>query len=208
MLPHHLVLRCIDFQRILFRHSDSAAPRPFLLRWFADPVHLMEVAIRRSVEEIERTIQGYSPRPRTPIFVEHFERALPFPLALFSSNSDTSKYAAKYPFCTVVDISSRYLPKLDAGLFIFSYSDFSEMPTLVERIIDGHPLAYFMFIPCQFIREAFALMTPIFERQERRSQSTRPADLAVATRAYEFVTLLQGTIVQALGCPVPLIAPP
>jgi hypothetical protein len=208
MFPHHLVLCCINFQRILSRHSDSAAPRPFLHHWFADPVYLAEVAILRSVEEIERTIQSYSPRPRTPVFVEHFGRSLPVPWVLFSSNSDTSKYVVNYPFCTVVDISSRYVPKLDAGLFILSYSDFSEMPALVERMIYEHPLAYFMLISCQFIQEAFALATPILERQERRSQSTHPADLAVATCAYEFVTLLQRTMAPVFGCPMPWIPLP
>jgi hypothetical protein len=80
------------------------------------------------------------------------------------------------------------MPKLDASLFIFSQ-------TFVKCSL-WYPLAYFMFIAYQFSREAFALMTPIFERQERRSQSTRLADLAVATRAHEFVTLRQGTIAQ------------
>jgi hypothetical protein len=50
-------------------------------------------------------------------------------------------------------------------------------------------------------------MTLIFE-QQGRSQSTRPADLAVATCAYEFVTLLQRTIAQVFGCPMPWIPLP
>jgi hypothetical protein len=41
MFPRHFVLRSINFQRLLFHHSDSTALRPFLDHWFADPARLL-----------------------------------------------------------------------------------------------------------------------------------------------------------------------
>jgi hypothetical protein len=153
-------------------------------------------------------LQGYCPYPRSVPFVADHERCLPFPLALFSSNTDTTKYNTQYPFCTIVKITVRFLPKIDSPLFILTYSDLSEISLFVERLIFENPFSYFLFIPCQFIREAFKLMIGIFERQENRLLSTRPCDVDVKTHSYDFVTLLQGTLSASLGCAVPLLGPP
>jgi hypothetical protein len=208
MFPHHLVLRCFSFQRMLRRHPALLPlPKPAVFRWQAEPARMMETAIRRSIEEIHRVIQAYSPYPQVLGFVDGFERLLPFPMALFSSNADSAKYAARYPFCTVITVSAQWLPQMEFGLFVLSYSDLSEMPGIVERVILEHPFSFFLFIPCQFVREAFSMMIDIFERQTSRIHSKRQCDIDIVTRAYDFVTLLQTTITASLGCPVPLIAP-
>jgi hypothetical protein len=182
-------------------------PKPAVFRWQTEPARMTDIAIRRSLEEINRVIQAYSPYPQILNFVDGLERLLPFPMALFSSNADSGKCTAKYPFCTVHAVSTKWVPKVDGGLFVMSYSDVSEVSGITEQVILECPFSFFLFIPCQFVREAFALMIDIFERQAARQLSKRPCDVAVATRAYDFVTLLQGTLTASLGCPVPLVAP-
>jgi hypothetical protein len=209
MWPQHLVLRCLSFQRLMLPPPPRPIrpPKATVLRWAADAGHLMDMAIRRSVEEVHRLLRGYSPYPPFLPFVNDMERSLPFPFALFSSNSESSKYTILYPFCTVVNVTARSSPQVNSDLVILSYSDLSEVSALVERLILDHPFCFFLFIPCQFVREAFKIMTAIFERQERRAQSSRPCDVDVSTRAYDFVTLLQSTLSASLGCAIPLIAP-
>jgi hypothetical protein len=208
MFPNQLVLRCFSFERILL-HPPAIAPppKPAIFRWQAEPARMTDVAIRRSLEEINRVIQAYSPSPQTLNFVEGLERLLPFPMALFSSNADSTKYTSKYPFCTVLTVSARWLPKLDFGLFVMSYSDLSEVSGITERVILDCPFSFFLFIPCQFVREAFAMMRDIFERQASRQHSKRQCDIDIVTRSYDFVTLLQSTLMASLGCPIPVIAP-
>jgi hypothetical protein len=208
MFPEHLVLRCVRFRHLLLPcPPEMPPPKPAVFRWHGEPTRLMDIAIRRSFEEIYRVVHAYSPSPQMKLFVDELERSLPFPMALFSSNADTLKYTARYPFCTVFNISTKWSPNADCGLFVFSYSDLSEMSAIVDRSIRSCPLSFFMFIPCQFVREAFTLMIDIFERQVARQQSKRDCDVKVSKRAYDFVTLLQGTIQATLGCPIPLIAP-
>jgi hypothetical protein len=76
-----------------------------------------------------------------------------------------------------------------------------------------------MFIPAQFVREAFAILTPIFERQTRRAQYVEEnressKNLEVITRhftlvnvPYDFITLVQATLMSAIGCPIIVVSP-
>jgi hypothetical protein len=91
------------------------------------------------------------------------------------------------------------------------------MPIMIENLIEGHPFAFLMFIPGQWVREAFALLVKIFERQERRVAFTEKQSLeqtpekllnkVVSQVPFDFITLVQGTLIRRLGCPIPLIAP-
>jgi hypothetical protein len=104
-----------------------------------------------------------------------------------------------------------------SALFIFTYSDYCEMPLMLEKIMGDYPFAFYMFIPAQFVREAFREMTLIFERQEKRIQyfavkSNREStegkrNMVVTTTPFDFLTLVQGTLMATLGCPIPVIAP-
>jgi hypothetical protein len=155
--------------------------------------------------------------------VDGNERALPFPFPLFSSKLENANYAAKYPFCDFFDVGQDLGGSgTDFALYLFTYGDFCEMPLFVYELLARFPFAFFMFIPAQFVREAFALLTPIFERQARRAHFSWEAQgravsekelrlltmqMAVGSVPYDFITLLQGTLMNALGCPVLLIAP-
>lgn len=102
------------------------------------------------------------------------------------------------------------------SIFVFTYSDLGEMPLLLEKLIDSFPLSYFMFIPAQFVREAFQQMVMIFERHQRRIKfvEDHPDDASlslhkdICNSTFDFVTLLQATLIQFLDCPIPLYVPP
>jgi hypothetical protein len=91
------------------------------------------------------------------------------------------------------------------------------MPLMLEKMMGDYPFAFYMFIPAQFVREAFREMVLIFERQEKRIQycamdSPREStegrlNMGVSAVPFNFVTLVQGTLMATLGCPIPVIAP-
>jgi hypothetical protein len=218
MFPKNLVLRAWSYGRLLLRpKSAPAAPRVVVCRWRAKKDHLLGAAAQRTWEAISRIA---NPGRGVLPLVDGGERALPFPFPLFSSKLDNAFYAAKYPFADFVDVGQEIAGEF--ALYVFTYGDFCEMPAFVYDLLVRFPLAFFMFIPAQFVREAFAMLVPIFERQGRRAQHQWEAQIhslqekelritnmqmAVAGVPYDFVTLLQGTLMIALGCPVLLIAP-
>jgi len=91
------------------------------------------------------------------------------------------------------------------------------MPLMLERMVGDYPFAFYMFIPAQFVREAFQEMLPIFERHEKRVQwcktetgadpIEKARQMVVCQVPFDFLTLLQGTLMLALGCPIPVITP-
>lgn len=101
------------------------------------------------------------------------------------------------------------------SIFIFTYSDLAEMPLILEKLMNKYPYAYCMFIPAQFVREAFQQMVMIFERHQRRIKfvEDHPDDISLAphkdicNNVFDFVTLLQQTLMQILDCPIPLFVP-
>jgi hypothetical protein len=219
MFPDQLVLRCSSFVQLALRPSqrrDNPA-QVVICRWIKDRDRLMARAVARSIEAIQTLLQACgSPAISVP-HVDEAERKVCFPFPLFSSNVENLAYSQKFPFCEVVDVAADTFPERDAELYIFTYSDLCEMPVLVEELMKRFPFAHFMFIPAQFVREAFALMGPIFERQEKRRALVAKAEifkfdnggyhLIVSSVAFDFVTLLQGTLIRTLGCPVAVIVP-
>ena len=111
--------------------------------------------------------------------------------------------------------NKKVLSQSKCSLFLFTYSDLAEMPLLLDKLMDLFPLSYFMFIPAQFVREAFQQMVMIFERHQRRIKfvEDHPDDNSLAlhkeicNNVFDFVTLLQATLIQILDCPVPLFVP-
>jgi hypothetical protein len=44
------------------------------------------------------------------------------------------------------------------------------MPLMLEKMVSYYPFAFYMFIPAQFVREAFGVMVVVFKKQEKRIQ--------------------------------------
>jgi hypothetical protein len=93
------------------------------------------------------------------------------------------------------------------------------MPRLVRKLIGQYPFAYYMFIPASFVKEAFEALVAIFERHQKRlefvlenadalSDPTLIQHCLITKVPYDFVTILQGTLIETLGCPVILICSP
>jgi hypothetical protein len=117
-----------------------------------------------------------------------------------------------------LDIAGSDLPKEPSALYIFTYSDFCEMPSSLQDLIGLLPFAYFMFVPSHFVREAFKAMKDIFKRQAKRDRcmaellaadgwKTYNAYLVLSEVPFIFITLLQATLIKTLGCPIALIGP-
>jgi hypothetical protein len=221
LFPRHSVIRGWAFARFLLhpRVSNSAL-RTVAYRWKARKDYLLECAATRTAEAVSTLISGCGPAVPFLPAVSGSERALPFPFPLFSSRMENAAYASKYPFCDFCDLSSEAIPNQEFSLHIFTYGDFCEMSATVHDFVTRFPSAFFMFIPGQFVREAFALLSAIFERQLRRCQYVKESEAgagtatkntmlhcAVARVAYDFVSLLQGTLIGQLGCPVILLSP-
>jgi hypothetical protein len=218
MFPAQLVLRCWSFAGLARRPARVLSPPvPTVCRWKGDPDHLMASAIRRSFECVQRLLQGCGAPTLYLPYVDGVERTVCFPFPLFSSNQDDGRYGARFSFCEVIDVVPGNFCAGGSQLFIFTVSDFCEMPAGLEKLVRDEPFAYFMFIPAQFVREAFAMMIPIFERhQKRKAYLAKIEDMTTerATRhfvvssvAFDFITLLQGTLIRALGCGISLIVP-
>jgi hypothetical protein len=174
---------------------------------------------RRTVEAIDVFMQGGGSGASFAPFVFESGRSDPLPFPLFSSKWEISACRAKFPFCQVEELTPEGLPKAASGLCFFTYTDFCEMPDFLRVLADRHPSAYCMFIPFLRVKEAFQAMTPIFERQQKRAQfvqqavsagSKSPAytlHRALVTVHFDFITILQGTLTETLGCPIILICP-
>lgn len=151
-------------------------------------------------------------------YVDGEERSVCFPFPLFSSNQENEFYETKYKFGDFIDVHPNAFPCKISALFVFTYSDLCEMPLMLERMMSEFPFAYYMFIPCQFVRDAFALMIPIYERQEKRMayadahvrDCIPPPNIGlqlVMKVPFDFITCLQTTLIHSLGCPIPIIVP-
>ncbi|OHT15964.1 hypothetical protein TRFO_13654 [Tritrichomonas foetus] len=219
MFPEVLILRCWQYTCLLLKPNLSEEkldfPKPTVFRYKANPEHLMNVAVKRSKDEISEFIEGIGGgAPHTP-YVSENERSICFPFPLFSSNLTNQYYSGKFPFCEFVNVEPESYPSIRSALFIFTYSDLCEMPLMLDRLIKESPFCFFMFIPAQFVREAFVQMTLIFDRHQRRlhyigehkgEAALIPHEI-VSSRPFDFVTILQTTLMQMLDCPIPLIAP-
>jgi hypothetical protein len=221
LFPRNAVVRGWAFARFLLHPRASNAPlRAVVYRWRARKEYLLECAAQRTAEAVATLVSGCGPAPPFLPAVSGAERAMPFPFPLFSSRMENAAYASKYPFCDFCDLSSEAMPGQEFALHIFTYGDFCEMSATVHDFVTRFPSAFFLFIPGQFVREAFAILSAIFERQVRRCQYVRESEAgaaaatksmmlhcAVARVAYDFVSLLQGTLIAQLGCPVILLSP-
>jgi hypothetical protein len=219
MFPNQLVLRGASYSQLLLRPPVKLAfPKMSVLRWKGDAGHLMESALKRSCEEVGRFLIGCGGSVAAVVpYVEESERVIPFPFPLFSSNLENEYYAQKFPFCEFLDISPGQIPAKSSALWVFTWSDLSEMPAIIERMIFEQPFAFYMFIPAQFVRDAFREMISIFERQAKRIeyvQSGRNTDsptellhYVLTAIPFDFVTVLHATLIHLLNCPIGLIAP-
>jgi hypothetical protein len=219
MFPDQLVLRCLSFVQLARRPEGrrTAKLEATVCRWRDDRDRLMASAVLRSFEAIETLLQACGSAKNAVPYVDGIERRVCFPFPLFSSNAENQAYTARFPFVEVVDVSPETFPDRDSGLYVFTYSDFCELPALVGALIQEFPFAHYMFIPAQFVREAFALMVQIFERQEKRRVFAGKPEicemeqgawhLVVSSVAFDFVTLVQGTLMRTLGCPIAVVAP-
>jgi hypothetical protein len=217
MFSEQLVLRCSSLIGLGRRPDNQRVLKPqvTVCRFSGDPDRLMSSAIRRSVEIIQRVLEGCGSENSFVPRVDERDRRTCLPFPLFSSNTETQSYATRFPFLEVIDVTSDVFPHNEDTLYVFTYSDLCEMPLMIDKLLRECPFAYHMFIPAQFVREAFQLMIHIYERHEKRklfiekieSLDSRPLtdQFIVASVSFDFVTLLQGTLIKLLGCPIALI---
>lgn len=218
MFPNVLILRSWSYCHAILKPVElSSYPNPTVCRWKGTAEHLMQNAVLRSEEVIRTFLNGCGGWfPMTP-YVKGNERNVCFPFPLFSSNKENSHYSSKYHFCKFIDVEPNKFPKIDSALFIFTYSDMCEMPLMLKSLVTQFPFSFYMFIPAQFVREAFKLMINIFERHKRREEYFRKNQDNIEEMAskhsiilqvpYDFVTCLQDTLKEQLKCPVSLIVP-
>lgn len=218
MFPNVLILRSWSYCHAILKPVElSSYPCPTVCRWKGTAEHLMQNAVKRSEEVIRSFLNGCGGwYPMTP-YVKGNERNVCFPFPLFSSNKENSHYASQYHFCKFIDVEPNKFPKIDSALFIFTYSDMCEMPLMLKSLVTQFPFSFYMFIPAQFVREAFKLMIAIFERHKRREEYFRKNADNIEEMAskhsiilqvpYDFVTCLQDTLKEQLKCPVSLIVP-
>jgi hypothetical protein len=212
MFIGHIVRRSMSFVHILIRHAPvTGCPRVCVPRWREVAAHYFKAGVRRSCEEVQRFV-GFG-RLLRPL---HGEGKYCYPCPLFASNRESSAYQAKYPFCEIVDVRKDLGMELRAAFFILSYADFCEMPVMAARVMQENLGAFFMFIPAGAIRDAFKAMLLMFQRQEERVQFVQDHRGSMndyvkihanVCEPHEFVPALQATLIEQLGCPVPIIVP-
>jgi tetratricopeptide (TPR) repeat protein len=219
MFPSVLVLRALSFvQLALAPKLKQQNLKVIICRQKGESKMLRQNAIRRSHESIRLFLQGCGAGEMVVPFVSPFGRNFPVPFPLFSSKKDTSVYRGKYPFCEFFDLSPGRSPQLPTALYIFTYSDLCEMSTTVHELTILYPMAFFMFIPAPFVRDALKTLGPIMERHQQRAkflQQPSPQGepgvlklhLALIQVPYTFVTALQGTLIEMLGCPIVVLGP-
>ena len=216
MFPNILVLRSWSYSHIILKPTEELEfPKVSVCRWKGDAEHLMQNAVQRSREIIRCFVEACGGCFPMQPYVNGNDRNVCFPFPLFSSNLENNHYISKYPFCNFIDVEPNKFPKISSALFVFTYSDLSEMPLMLESLVSEYPFSFYMFIPAQFVREAFTIMSSIFERHHRRAQYLKdhPNDPSLSRHQllckvpFDFVTCLQATLMQQLNCPIALIAP-
>jgi hypothetical protein len=217
--PNVLVVRALSFVQLTLRpktkHRD---PKFTVCRQRGDSEILVRVAMRRSQACIQQFLQGCGAGemilPSVSPPGQHF--SIPFPL--FSSKVQTSAYRGKYSFCEFFDLIPGKDLSVPTAIHMFTYSDLCEMSAMIHEMIITYPSSCFMFIPAAFVRDAFALLVPIMARHQQmvkwvqQNNTSSPDATLKLQRAllqvpYNFVTILQGTLMEILGCPIALICP-
>ena len=108
--------------------------------------------------------------------------------------------------------------KIKSTLYIFRYNDLCEMPHMIIDLMRSCNFSYFMFIPSKFVRNAFSKMIDIFERNQIRIEYVKKNDNKKNDKTLElekilinaplnFIGILQKTLINFLGCPIPLFSP-
>lgn len=221
MFPNCLILRSWSYSHAILKPKSNNLPFPHLIvcRWLGEAAHLMQNAVARSREVIREFVEACGGCFPLPYYVNGNERNVCFPFPLFSSNKDNEYYKQKYSFCDFIDVDPTHYPKFESALFFFTYSDMCEMPRMLEKLVSSYPFSFFMFIPAQFVREAFKLMINVFERHEKRAvyveknQMRQCNDKSIVLHSillgvpFDFLTCLQTTLIDHLKCPISLITP-
>lgn len=219
MFPHCTVIRSNGFFKAFRReNAPHGIQRPAILKWRSDNEKHGVISRIRSNENIWSMLHtlGCAAPPR--IWVGEFERQFAFPFALFDPFRDTSKYAARYPFCDIYPIAIDQVDTNDivraSPLFIFSYADLAEWSPIVDELINTSPSSSFMFIPAAYIAPAFQLMDAIFRRHQKRlmyvekNNNGQLSDHAkLVKNTFQFVSTLQKTLMEKLKIPIPIICP-
>jgi hypothetical protein len=215
MFAKNLVLRGWNYAHILIRPSCRVPEtKPIVCRADQRP----EDAARRTVEAIDGFLQGCGSGSSFVPFVAETGRIHPLPSPLLSQNREMAACRAKFPFCQFEELTLESSAEGLQGLYVFTYTDFCEMPEFLRKMGMRSPFAYCMFIPILRVKEAFDAMALIFERQQRRIQfakqdvnvemgATGMLHCVLAKVPYDFITILQGTLMEILGCPIILICP-
>ena len=219
MFPKCTLIRTVGFFKAFNReNSNKVIQRVSILKWRTEKDKLETISRIRSSELIRSMLSVLGAGEYPNIYVADFERSFPFPFALFDPMRETEKYMLLYPFCDIYPIKPGIIPelfKVDSPLFILSYADLAEWPTLIDKLVDEIPTATFLFVPAHQIPIAFREIGFIFERHAKRyayfeKNSTDPEaqkQLKLLKNSYQMLATIQKTLTAKLKVPIGIICP-
>ena len=213
LMPKFLVIRRQFYLHAILHRSNCIQSIPSLIS--CKSVFKNHRLVKEQIHEVfEILAGGESSIP----FIDSGERSLCYQSLLFENNHDISAYKRKYNFCTFVEVQPNGFPKIlnaSSSLFVFTYADLCEMPSLVYRLLGEYPFSSFMFIPALSIKKAFKELKTIFHRNNARfsyvKNNEKTEELSyhfiLSEDSFQYVTTIQVTLQKKLNIPVPLITP-
>ena len=87
------------------------------------------------------------------------------------------------------------------------------MPETLYQTFKQFPKASFLFIPANFMKDAFKIMDKIFERNEKRKRffeanQSNPdynVNMCIFKSPLQFIGTIQQTLMKELNIPIPII---
>lgn len=210
MFYDNLVFRLPNFA-ILFQkpsHNMGGIQKMIAFRRDLPPPQLRQEAIGRAAEAIQAAFSAIGACETPRQHVDGLERTLPCPFPLFSSNKDNEYYTSQYKFLCVEDVRPGSTAMLTSSkyLFVFTYTDLCEMPTMVENLLSTAQNSFFMFIPAFAVRECFALMKDIIHRNKLR-QAGGEEHIKLLNNATGMVAAMQMTMIRKINAPIAVFVP-
>ena len=219
MFPNCTVIRSNGFFKAFNReNTNKLIQRCSIMKWRTERDKLCYISTIRSNELINAMLCSLGASDPRQVYVADFERSFPFPFALFDPMRDTEKYTQQFPFCDILPIKPGVIPDLfksDSPMYVLSYADLAEWPTLIDKLVDELPTATFLFIPASHITQAFKELGFIFERHAKRQAYLQKNPSApdfhqqekLIKNSYQLLATIQKTLMKKLKVPIPIICP-
>ncbi|EAY08958.1 hypothetical protein TVAG_486050 [Trichomonas vaginalis G3] len=211
LFKENLVFRLPSYAALFMKPSHNMGGIQKMIvfrRETMNPLQLRQEGIQRSAEACQGTFSAIGASEFPKQHVEGLERTLPCPFPLFSSNKNNDFYLSKYKFICVEEVKPGSVAMATSSkyLFVFTYTDLCEMPTMVENLLSNAPNSFFMFIPSFAVRDCFKEMSDIVKRNKER-QIGGEEHLRLLNNATAFVAAMQMTLMKKIHAPIPVFMP-